>query len=232
MLRWEMGDEHFFNGLNNYLNDPSVANGFASQKKFVKHMEMASDTTFTEFFKDWYYGEGYPVYRMNYFPDPANPTRQILRISQIPSQPSAGFFEIHLPVRVWKDGKYKDFRLYNTRQNQEFIISEAKIDSIQFDPQKWLCAKVDMALPVHEVSKSGQIQVIPEYSSKRIRVILPELYGIEIFRILDLNGRTVLTGLLAKADSWINMKNLKNGIYLVEVKSKERKVVKKIIVGN
>ena len=64
MLRWEMGDQNFFQGMKNYLNDPSMANGFVSQQQFVKHMETAADTTFTEFFKDWYSGEGYPTYQL------------------------------------------------------------------------------------------------------------------------------------------------------------------------
>ncbi|HEX7585976.1 MAG TPA: M1 family aminopeptidase, partial [Prolixibacteraceae bacterium] len=126
MLRWEMGDEKFFQGMKDYLTDPAIANGFASQVTFVKHMETAADTSFTEFFNDWYYGEGYPTYRMNYFPDPTNPIRQILRISQSPSNASVSFFEMHVPVRVWKDGKSKDLRLYNTLQDQEFVISEEK----------------------------------------------------------------------------------------------------------
>jgi aminopeptidase N len=232
MLRWEMGDERFFTGLKSYLNDPSIANGFASQEKFVKHMEAAADTTFTEFFNDWYYGEGYPVFRLTYFPDPSNQNRQILRVNQIPSHPSVSFFEMHLPVRVWSNNNYKDLRLYNTQQNQEFVISEQRIDSIQFDPEKWLCSKADIALPTQEISKPTQIQIIPEFSTNRIRIILPEFSGKETYRISDLNGRIILVGLLARADSWIDIKNLKNGIYLVEVKSNDRKLVEKIIVSN
>lgn len=232
MLRWEMGDERFFKGLKNYLTDPSIANGFASQEKLVKHMETVADTSFTEFFNDWYYGEGYPVYRLVYFSDPINPAIQKLRISQNSSNPLVSFFEMHLPVRVWKNGNSKDLRLYNTQQNQEFVISEEKVDSIQFDPEKWLCAKADIALPVIEISDSEQIQIIPEYSNQRIRVILPEFSGKEIFRIFDMNGRTVLTGLLKGKDSRIEIKTLRTGIYLAEIQTKNKKKVGKIIVSS
>ena len=232
MLRWEMGDERFFKGLNNYLTDPAIANGFASQEKLVKHLETAADTSFTEFFNDWYYGEGYPTYQIALFADAENPAKQKLRISQIPSHSSVDFFEMHIPIRVWQSNNYIDLRLFNTQQNQEFIIAEAMVDSIRFDPEKWLCAKVDIVLPVLEVSKSEQIQIIPEYSTRRIRILLPEFSGKETFRIVDLNGRTVLTGLLQGNDSHIEISTLKKGVYLIEVQTKSRKKARKIIVSN
>jgi aminopeptidase N len=231
MLRWEMGDEQFFNGLKNYLTDPNIAKGFASQEKFVKHMETAADTTFTEFFNDWYYGEGYPVFRLVYFPDPTNPAKIKLRISQTSSNSSVSFFEMHVPVSVWKDGISKDLRLYQTQQDQEFVVSEQRIDSIQFDPDNWMCAMADKVLSVPEVSRTKQIQIIPDYSTERIRVILPEFSGKETLRIVDLNGRTVLTGLLTGQDSRIEINTLKKGIYLVEVQTKNRKLTEKIIVN-
>jgi len=188
MLRWEMGDSLFFNGLKNYLNDPEIANGFASQEKFVTHMEKVADTSFAEFFKDWYYGEGYPTYRFTYYTDLG---KQKLQISQTPSNSSVDFFEMHVPVRVWKDGKYTDLRLYNTRQNQEFVISETKVDRIEFDPEKWLIAKADVVDAIPKVSEIGDIQIIPEYITRSLRVLLPEYMGKGTLRIFDLNGRFV-----------------------------------------
>ncbi|MDP2338840.1 MAG: M1 family aminopeptidase [Bacteroidota bacterium] len=232
MLRWEMGDTLFFRGLKNYLTDPAVANGFASQEKFVKHMETVAGNSFAGFFKDWYYGEGYPVYQLTYFPDPENPAIQKLRISQSQSNPSVAFFEMHVPVRVWKDGKYKDLRLYHTQQNQEFVISGERIDSIQFDPEKWLIAKADKVLPVQEISKPEQIQIIPDCSTNRIRVILPDFTGKETFRIFDLNGRTILNRMVQSKDSRIEINELRNGIYLVEVQTINQKRTKKIRINS
>jgi hypothetical protein len=230
MLRWEMGDERFFKGLKSYLTDSTIAKGFASQENFVKHMETAADTTFTEFFNDWYYGEGYPVYRLTYSPDPINSAKQILRVSQSPSHPSVNFFKMHLPVRVWSGGNYEDLRLYNTKQDEEFVIPGGTIDSIQFDPERWLCAKVDNVLPAHEISKFDYIQIIPEYSSNKIQVILPDFTGSETFRIFDLNGKTFINNILQDKVSWININGLKEGFYLVEVQTKDQKKVEKFVV--
>lgn len=230
MLRWEMGDERFFSAMKNYLEDPTVANGFATHNKFVKHLETAADTSFTEFFNDWYYGEGYPTFRIVKYADSGIAGEKI-RVSQAPSHSSVNFFEMHLPIRVWKDGKYKDLRLFHTHQNQEFDISEEKVDSIQFDPQKWLCAKADIVLPLIEINNTEQIQIIPELSGSQIRIILPEFLGTEMIRIFDMKGRAISSGLLNAQNSQIETGTLKKGIYLVEVQTKNLKKVTKIVVN-
>jgi len=230
MLRWEMGDKQFFQGMNDYLNDPTIAKGFASQEKFVEHLEAAADTSFTEFFKDWYYGEGYPTYHMNYYTDPTHLSQQLLKISQSPSNASVSFFKMHVPVRVWKDGVSRDLRLYNTQQDQEFVISEDRVDSVQFDPMQWLCAKADKITAVQQLTKPALIQIIPDYSVKKLHVILPDYSGKESLRIIDVNGRIIRSSLLNGKDSWIDITDLRNGIYLVEVQSKGQNKSEKIII--
>ena len=231
MLRWEMGDSLFFKGLKNYLKDPEIANGFARQEKLVKHMEAVADTSFTEFFKDWYYGEGYPIYRLTYYTDYGDYGKQKLRISQSSSNSSVNFFEMHIPVRIWKDGKYSDLRLYNTSQNQEYVISATKVDRIEFDPDKWLIAKADIVDAVMNVSEIADIQVIPENESKSIRILLPENSGKGKIRIVDLSGRIVKNCELFGNDSKITTSDLRSGLYLVEVKSGKLRKTEKVLLS-
>lgn len=231
MLRWQMGDSLFFKGMKNYLKDPEIANGFATQEKLVKHMEAAADTSFTEFFKDWYYGEGYPIYRLTYYTDYGDFGKQKVRISQSSSNSSVGFFEMHVPVRFWKNGKFTDLRLYNTSQNQEFTIAESAVDKIEFDPDKWLIAKADVVNPVLHVSLLADIQIIPEAKYGRLRVLLPEYLGKGNLRIFDLSGRLVKACELTESDSHINVSNLKGGIYLVNVVTNEKQKSEKILLS-
>jgi aminopeptidase N len=231
MLRWEMGDELFFKGMKNYLTDPAIANGFASQEKFVKHMETVADTSFTEFFKDWYYGEGYPIFRLTYFPDPANPQKQKLRISQTQSHPSVSFFEVTVPVRIWKNGRFTDLRLKLTKQNQEFTISDQPFDKLEFDPDQWLIAKADRVVPAQTIGAANEIQIIPDVTSKRIRVILPDFKGNETLRIFDLGGKILLDRALRSADSWTEIQSLRKGFYLAEVHAGLQSKSVKIVVN-
>jgi len=52
--------------MRNYFNDPEVTNGFARTNQLIKHFETAGDTIFFEFFNDWFYGEGFPVYSVEF----------------------------------------------------------------------------------------------------------------------------------------------------------------------
>ena len=157
--------------------------------------------------------------------------KQKLRISQTPTHSSVDFFEMHVPVRVWENGKYTDLRLYHTMQNQEFVISASKIDSVQFDPLQWLIAKADKVMPISEFSALRQIQIIPEYKLRNIRVILPQFSGGETFRIVDLNGKIFLNGLITAQDSRIEINQLRSGIYLFEVNTRNQKRTEKFFIN-
>ncbi|MGE5394804.1 MAG: M1 family aminopeptidase [Candidatus Saccharibacteria bacterium] len=230
MLRWEMGDEHFFQALKSYLTDPALAYGYARQQDLVRHMEQAADTSFTEFFKDWYYGQGYPIYHIKKLAALGSDGRQIIEVSQTPSNASVSFFEMHLPIRVWKDGKSKDLRLYNTAQGQKFTISESAIDSMQFDPDKWLIAKVDMTVGTEEMAREP-IKIIPDTRNHILRVVLPEFNERAQLRVVDVSGRTVMQAPLKAMDSQIEVNGLQKGIYVVEVISGKESKKEKMVVG-
>jgi len=66
ILRSQLGDQPFFSGLRNYLTDKQLANGFASSNDFIRVMETTADTSLTQFFEDWLYGEGYPIYKIEW----------------------------------------------------------------------------------------------------------------------------------------------------------------------
>lgn len=230
MLRWEMGDSLFFKGMNNYLNDPSIRFGFASQDKFVKHMEAVTDTSFTEFFKDWYYGEGYPVYRLYYETDYMDRGKVKLKISQNSSSPTVGFFEMHVPVRVWKNGKYTDLKLYNTSQDQWFVIADSRVDKVEFDPDKWLIAKADVVNELPIVARISRLQIIPLSSLKVIQILVPDFSGNETFRVFDLNGRVVQSGFLRSDNSQIGTAGLPSGVYLFEVQTRIGRTTEKVFI--
>jgi aminopeptidase N len=66
MLRWILSDSVFFNGMRSYFNDSSIAFGFATTKDFQRNLEKVSGKNLDYFFKDWFYGEGYPSYNVQW----------------------------------------------------------------------------------------------------------------------------------------------------------------------
>src|SRR5690606_26400860 len=69
MLRKQLGDAKFFEGLQTYLNHPNHAYGYATSEDFIGIMEQASAENLSNFFEDWLYGEGYPEFVLEWSQD-------------------------------------------------------------------------------------------------------------------------------------------------------------------
>src|SRR5690554_5035294 len=170
MLRWVLGDESFFRGIKNYLNDSEIANGFAQHDQLIAHFEAAADTNLTEFFYDWYYGEGYPVYDLQFKSD--NTQTEIL-LSQTPSHSSVDFFEMPVPVRVYSAGRKDsaDYRLVHMTNDQLFVINPGfRVADIVIDPERWLISVAGDITSASATKDYNDIKIFPNPFHKHLTV--------------------------------------------------------------
>lgn len=228
MLRWILGDENFFKGIRNYYQDPEVANGFAQHEQLVAHLEAAGDTTLTEFFNDWYYGEGYPVYSLEFSGD--NSLTELV-LSQITSHPSVDFFEMPVPVRVYNEQKTdsSDFRLYHTHNNQEFVVDPGfKVAHAVIDPDYWLISIADAVVDASVVQYNDEIKVYPNPFRGHITVAVPGEKPVQEIHLYNSEGQKIDHQNGSRLD--FNWGHLPKGIYFLRVnmsgKVYERKIVK------
>ncbi|MBW6535334.1 MAG: T9SS type A sorting domain-containing protein [Mariniphaga sp.] len=229
MLRWILGDEPFFKALQNYYNNPEVANGFASHEQVVAHFEAAGDTSLTEFFNDWYYGEGFPVYSLEY----SQTTNQELKItlSQSPSHTSVDFFEMPVPVRVYNPGKTDsvDFRLVHTINNQVFGVDPGfDVSEIKIDPDFWLISKTAEAVKVEIAENPVPVHVFPNPFENEISIIVNGTQSLLKTSLFNSDGKLLYQ--FAKNQTTLNLYHLPQGIYILKIetskKTTERKIVK------
>jgi aminopeptidase N len=216
MLRWELGDGAFFNGLKNYFNDPQVKYGFASHEDFVNHMEAAGDTSLTGFFNDWYYGEGYPVYHISHYTDYGDNGKYKVDISQTSSDASVDFFEMHVPLRAWKDNESTDLRLHQTTNPQIFVLAE-RPDSIQFDPDLWLASRNSVVTKT-VVLPNREMRIFPNPVVNELTIELNQGEKIVSLVIIDINGK-VAKQLENLQTNKIGLGDLPGGVYLLRIKT-------------
>ncbi|HRI59346.1 MAG TPA: M1 family metallopeptidase, partial [Saprospiraceae bacterium] len=107
-LRWTVGDAAFFAGIRNYLNAPGLSGDFARTTDLRSHIEATSGQDLNWYFNDWFYGEGYPSYQIEW--SQAGNTAWIT-IHQTQSHPSVGFFEVPVPLRFKTGNQTFDVRL-------------------------------------------------------------------------------------------------------------------------
>lgn len=228
MLRWILGDENFFKALQNYYNDPEVANGFASHTQVVAHFETAADTTLTEFFNDWYYGEGFPVYSLNF----SQFDNELVKItlSQSTSHFSVDFFEMPVPVRVYSENKTDsaDFRFVHTQNNQKFLIDPGfTVSEIRIDPDYWLISETEEILQMPVAETGSGVAVFPNPFSTHLTVYLNSNEALKSIRLSDISGKRILE--LQGENRKLDMSALLPGIYILEINTSKESIVTKII---
>ena len=138
MLRWVCGDEAFFQGVRDYLNDPLVRNRSAVTEQLVAHLEAASGVSLAEFMEDWFSGQGFPTYQV-VWAQAAN-GRVHVGIDQTTSHASVGFFEMPVALRFAGDGQEELVRLDHVSSGQRFEFDlPFQADSVHLDPDLWIC---------------------------------------------------------------------------------------------
>ncbi len=228
MLRWVMGDKQFFEGMQAYFNDPKVTNGFARNKQFVDHMETAGDTSLTEFFNDWYYGEGYPLYSVLY----SSVSEDTLKItlSQTTSHNSVDFFEMPVPIRIYNPDKTDsmDFRLNHTQNNQEFLVEvDINVDELVIDPDNWIILKTKDIVKVNPDPELSGIIIYPNPFNEEILLFVPSNEQIISAQIISVEGKPIkeFTG----HQTVLNCQGIATGTYILKLKTKSGSVTRKMV---
>ncbi len=228
MQRWILGDEMFFTALKNYFADEKIANGFAFTQDWIKHIEAVGDTTFTEFFNDWFYGEGYPIYFINYQQN--NPELLSLELSQTTSHESVDFFEMPVPIRVYGNNKTDsaNFRLNNTSNHQQFVLNPGFIvEEIVIDPDDRMLCKSDQIVGNLHISKQNEVRIYPNPATNKVTVSLPNGEDLVQIQIYSIDGKCEKQS-FGKTNE-IDLSKLQAGVYLVQIETLNSVFNQKII---
>lgn len=220
MLRWELGDLAFFNALRSYLQDPSLVNGFATTNDLRSHLEFEKDTSLTEFFNDWYYGEGYPLYTIDWTQSVTGNIN--IKIDQQTTNSSVEFFEMTVPLEFKGNGQDTIIRFKNTYSGEEYNIHlEFPVSDVVFDPQKWLITKNPV---INEVQRINQLDSLVIYPNPAMSTLI--IYGanelvIKEIEMYDILGRKRMdTSRIDSSPVKINIRDLPEGIYYLKMSGK------------
>jgi aminopeptidase N len=229
MLRWKLGDKAFFEGVRNYTTKPGISYGFGTTDALKKELEKASGQNLTEFFKDWYYGEGHPNYDITW----SHVGNHIsIRIRQTPSHPSVSFFNIPLPFVI--KGKTRDTAMIFdplTKDNTFTADLDFIPQSVAFDPEVWILCK-STVLKVRPTN-SPEIQLFPVPVGNSLSIYAYR-GNIELVSIYDITGRLVIdrdfkAEKIVKDSNELDMSQLSGGMYIVKISTEAGTAVQRII---
>jgi aminopeptidase N len=217
MLRYKLGDEVFFNGLKNYLADPKLAYSYARTVDFQQHLENVSGKDLDEFFNDWFYGEGYPVYKVVWSQNDTDKTIHF-QVSQSQSHPSVSFFEMPLPVTVYgTSGQSEMLRLELTEDNQTFSLQlDFDVVSIQIDPETQLISKNNGAvLGLDEETLNNSVSIYPNPVGNYLTIENKGNLSVTRITIYNVLGEKVLA--MENPENTIALDQLRFGVHLVVI---------------
>ncbi len=222
MLRWQVGDSAFFQGIRNYLNDPALAGGYAHTEDFKAHIEASSGQNLTNFFNMWFYGEGYPTYQI-FWSQQGNTLN--LTVNQTTSHPSVSFYDMPIPVKLEGWGVDTTLRLNHTSSGQTFSLSiPFKVNKVEFNPGLWILSGLNQVIGLRENTLDANILLYPNPATNQLNIEgfsgdnqLLELY------ITDMSGRKVLTQNISNFNSKLalDVSFLKTGLYLILFKMED-----------
>lgn len=227
MLRKKLGDAVFFQGLRNYLNDPAITFGYAKTEDMIRVMEATSGLDLTEFFNDWIYGEGYPIYTVKW--NQVNSGSINLNLTQTQSYNSVSFFEALVPLRLkGTQGETLDIVLDNTFNDQSFWPDVPfTVQSVQFDPERDLISKNSkVLLGLENLELEQQFVLYPNPSSGIINIKKPDALEVESIRIYNGLGQLLLS---QDYQETIDISKYSNGILFLQLQT-ENGIVNKTIV--
>ncbi|KFF22768.1 peptidase M1 [Chryseobacterium sp. JM1] len=229
MLRLKLGETPFLLGLKNYINDPNLIYKTAGTPDFKAHMEAVYGSSLTDFFNDWIYNQGYPVYTIKAQNMGAGQVKVL--VSQTQSHSSVNYFEMRLPLQfTGAGGQVYNTYVNNTVNNESFTVNVPfTITGVRFDPEKHIISRNNTAtLGLGNVDfEKDQIEIYPNPVSHILTV--DYVTPIDKVTMTNMVGQEVPVHFINK--NQIDFSKFSPGVYLLQVhtqnSTKTLKIIKK-----
>ena len=234
MIRYLIdNDDLFFTVLRNFLNQ--YANSVARGIDFKAVLEETTGIDFTNFFNQWFFGEGYPVYHLAWNQSGNNVT---LNITQETTSESTPFFDIPIEVRFYGNGQNstRKFTMNSNTESYNFALN-FPIDSIQIDPDNWILnGEGSIINSLHHLNQNLQecVNIYPNPANNETTIEINNSSGQSFELSIITTSNQILrtekfTCKKQKEEHKLVLNNIPNGVYFIILKSNNSIVSKKLM---
>jgi len=223
ILRYEINnDSLFYAVLKNYLNEFKYSSATAGDFKHIA--ELTTGLDLSDFFTQWYNGEGYPLYNITW--KKVNDTLSIFS-NQTTSSTVTNLFNTHFDLKVYSSKGDTILRLFQYSNNESYKIRYIpKVDSIKFDPDNWLIQKSSVHLGVQDIQIPYIIKIAPNPTKDRINIEIDpeEIVDNAIISIYSIQGKLLLQQPINQGLTVFDISGFANGVYLLKLSSNSKQV--------
>jgi aminopeptidase N len=217
-------DSIFFKSLKNYQSE--YAFSFASVPNFKKSIEKSCNLDLTNFFNEWYYGEGYPIYS---FKSEKTDSLRIY-INQTTTSSKTPLFTTPLIVSIGRINLPDTLIRLNITQNKnvfafDTILNFGNINTV--DPQNYILNGISKFLSVTDLM-DGYVEIYPNPAKNNLHILTkqPNQYTI---RIYDQQGKIIIEKQHID-ESILSLENINSGLYIIEIKTDTSFITEKLIL--
>jgi len=209
-------DELFFQALRNFQSEFGFKTATAID--FKKSVQKTTGIDLTNYFNEWYYGEGYPTYSAKIYQKSDNSSELI--ITQKTSAPIiTSLFTNPIDIRIRRTNNTDTIiRIaINSNYQKNYFSAELGLkEVVEIDPNNNIVNRVEQF--------TNQIDTLPEniliYPNPTQDYISVELKNSAdaLAKILDMNGKIIIEKSFSK-EIQLDLKNQSNGNYLLIIES-------------
>jgi aminopeptidase N len=234
MLRFKLGDADFFNALRQYQKDPAVIYGFAETGDFKRNLEQVSGKNLTQFFNQWYSGQGYPSYTVRWSQLGSSTVK--IKMDQSTSHSSVPFFAMPVALK-FKNGTQEKTVVVDNNFNGEVFMKEIGFvaDTVLVDPELWLISKNNHAVKETIVNTgAGVVDIFPVPIQEPLTIFMHDFEGgSAMVAIFSSTGQLVFRreiGLVNGAELLkLSTAYWAKGVYSLKIIAGGKTIVKQII---
>ena len=202
----------------------------ATGDDFKEVAESVTGMDFEQFFEQWYYGEGYPIYDFVWH---SSASEFYLTSTQTTSS-STPLFDMLMDYKLsFKDGSDTIVTFHQTENVNQFTIYTGKtVTSIQIDPDHWTMEKVNSIIidDIEETKKATYFTIGPNPVTDHLNIyFLNPSNKIKEITVTDISGKTVLLIKTSDKQLYLNTSKINNGVYIVSVSDGDNVLVRRFV---
>ncbi len=226
-LRFEINNDsvffHIFKTVQTRFKDSTMTG-----MDFKAVAEELSGKNFTDFFNQWYFGEGFPTFNIVY--SQQNDTL-VMNVNQSTSSTTTSLFKMMMEYKVLSALGDTIIKLYHSANTETFKIRINKpISDLEVDPNNWVVngnGNISRITENHAVNFMIYPNPCDDYLNVYLASLANKNFDISVF---DISGKKILSEKNIMSDNFkINTQNLEKGIYFLEIKNDIQKSVQKFV---
>lgn len=215
-------DSVFFGAVKAYQQ--KFGFGHVTMQDFIDVMEEKTGMDLTQFFQQWYYGEGYPTFAITWYQKNGKVKIKLVQTTSAPTV--TPLFVTPVEIALKTAGGDQRFRLDQVIGTQYYEISFTEtVTGITIDPDDWLLNKIKaitkdssvLSMPASEDKGEG-LRVYPNPFTKNLCIELPQYSSDTYVQLSTMTGQTVCVSYPEESNFVMETSKLANGLYILAVR--------------